>query len=287
MSVGAELRTNTAPKIATVVATVDYYIAVVLRDTGAYFFEKEITGSPVWIYTWRSLADATATLYPCIGVHQAWGAGNNVHEFLRVPDVLWLPTPKIYDTFTGANGTSLDAHASDSTGPDSQAAPSLTGVEESGDWDIQSNRANPDGAGLHVWEFGVANAFVELTVNGGTAGGPGIVLRFTDPSNFWYVQADRANNKFETHEVNASVDTVRANAAVVINNNTDYNIKTYCHGQGIAAYLNGNNRTGYGPATLNEGATKHGLFSDNTACEFDDFLLFSRNGEYGKLDTYL
>jgi len=88
ISVGAELRTNTSPKIADVVATRDYYIAVVLTAAGAYFFEKEITGSPVWIYTWRSLADATATLYPCIGVHQAWTAGNNTHEFLRVPDVL-------------------------------------------------------------------------------------------------------------------------------------------------------------------------------------------------------
>ena len=287
MSVGVELRTPTNQRIATVAATRDYYLAFVLKAAGAYVFIKEITGSPAWVFSWMSDANSTATLYSIIGVKNAWGAGNNESDLLRVPLDIWLPIPLIYDLFTGDNGTSLDAHGSDTAGPDSQPVGSLTGVEQSADWDIQTNRANPDGAGLHTWELGKANIFFFLKVNGGTAGGPGMVMRYTDMDNYWYLQADRANNRLEIHEVNATVDTVRANAAVAINDSTDYIISGYCHGQEIRCFIGGLNMIVYGSATLNQGATKHGLFSDNSDCKFDNLLVFARNGDYRDLYFYL
>ena len=287
MSVGIELRTPTNQRIGNVYADRDYYLAMVLKAAGAYVFIKEITGSPAWVFYWMSTANSTATLYAIIGVQNAWGAGNNEHEMLRVPLSTWLPTPLIYDLFTGANGTSLDAHGSDTAGPESQPVGSLTGVEQSGDWDIQSNRANPDGAGMHSWELGKANIFFFLKLNGGTAGGPGMLMRYTDTENYWYLQADRANNRLEIHEVNATVDTVRANAAVAINDSTDYVISGYCHAQSLRCFIDGLSAIAYGTAALNEGATKHGLFSDNSDCKFDNLLVFVRNGDYKTLDSFL
>jgi hypothetical protein len=287
MSVGIELRTPTNQRIGNVYADRDYYLAMVLKDAGAYVFIKEITGSPAWVFFWMSDADSTDPIYSIIGVQNAWVAGNNEHELLRVPLDLWLPTPLIYDLFTGDNGTSLDAHGSDTDGPDSQSVGSLTGVEQSAGWDIQANRANPDGAGLHSWELGKANIFFFLKVNGGTAGGPGMLMRYTDTDNYWYLQADRANNRLEIHEVNATVDTVRATAAVAINDSTDYIISGYCHAQSMRCFIDGLSTIAYGTAVLNEGATKHGLFSDNSDCKFDNLLVFARNGDYKDLDSFL
>lgn len=277
-SVGVDLRANSSTTFGSVGAAADYYFSIVLKTTGAYYFMKKITSTPIWKLMWMSFTDSTATLYPVIGVANAWGAGNNEHTLLRVPEDLWLPTPLLYETFTDDNGTSLDAHGSDVVGPDSQAVGSLTGVEQSGDWDIQSNRANSDGPGIHTWDVGKADIFADLVINGGAAGNPGLVFRFTDTGNYWYLQADRANNQLEIHEVNATVDTVRANVASTINDSTDYTLRVICEGQTVWGYKNGGSaKVLYGSAALNEGATKHGLFSDNAACEFDDLLILARN----------
>jgi hypothetical protein len=238
---------------------------------------KEITSTPIWKLMWTNLVDSTGTLHPIIGTTNLWGAGDNESELLRVPEALWLPTPLIYDTFTGSNGTSLDAHESNTTGPDSQDVGGLTGVEQSGDWDIQSNRANPDGAGIHTWDMSNADIFADLVVNGGAAGNPGLVLRFTDTSNYWYLQADRVNNQLELHEVAATVDTVRANAAATINDSTNYTLRVVSDGQKIEGWINQASHILYASAALNEGATRHGLFSDDSACEFDNLLVFARN----------
>jgi len=160
-------------------------------------------------------------------------------------------------------------------------------TEQSGDWDIQSNRANPDGAAIATADVGQADVVVDLVVNGGAAGQPGILLRFADTSNYWYLQADRANNQLELHEVNATVDTVRANTAVTINDSTDYTLRAICDGTTIDGFINGGNKISYASASLNSTATIHGLYSDNTACQFDDFTVFARDSGYSALDTYI
>ena len=277
---------NSALRLAPMIAARDYYFAIVLKTTGAYYFIKESTAYPNWVLLFMSTADATTPLYPTVGAHNAWGAGNNTHTLLRVPEDLWLPTPLMYNTFTGPNGTSLDAVASDATGPDGQVTPTEMCTEQAGNWDIQANRANPDGAGIATWGVGKADVVIDCVVNGGAAGQPGIVLRYTDANNYWYLQADRAANQLELHEMNGGVDTVRANVAAVINDNTDYTLTAVAHGQRITGCINKGSAIVYTLAALNEGVTVHGLWSDNTVCQFDNFLCFSRNGSY-ELDDFI
>ena len=260
-----------------------YYVGIVLRTAGTYYFIKGGAFTN-WTLLFPDNGTRSDDSYPMLS------AENNVCafdvDFIRVPVETWLPTPFAYETFTDDNGTSLDAHASDTSGPDSQPVTSQSWTEESGDWDIQSNKANPDGAGIATVDVGVADVLVELVVDGGAAEQPGIVLRFTDTSNYWYLQADRANNQLELHEVNATVDNVRANIAVTINDSTDYVLTAICYGTTITGYLDSSNYITYASASLNETATEHGLYSDNTACEFDNFLIFPRDIGYSSLDKF-
>lgn len=268
-------------------ASTFYYGIIVLRSAGAYLLIKGGSQYSNWTLLWYSSGTNNATLYLTASFTLTSSTDKEV-DFLRIPDETWLPTPLAYDTFTAANGTSLDAHNSDTSGPDSQTTPSESWTEESGDWDIQSNRANPDGAGIATVDVSKADVLVDCTVNGGAAGQPAICLRIADTANYWYLQADRANNQFELHEYNATVDTVRASAAVTFNDSTDYDLRGICDGQTINGFANGANKISYGSAALNENETEHGLYSDNTACEFDDFLVFDRGGgAYSDLDTYI
>lgn len=281
------INTNDAAGTIDLIAYSDatsYYCAVVLRTAGEYAYIKGGAFTN-WTLLWHTAVDNAATVYPS---HAAITAGMAAQsDFIRVPEDTWLPTPLAYDTFTGANGTSLDAHTSNTTGPDSQTVVGRAWTERSGDWDIQSNRANPDGAAIATVAGGLADVVVDCTVNGGAAGQPAICLRYADTSNYWFLQADRANNQFELHEYNATVDTVRANAAVVINDSTDYDLRAICDGQTIDGFLDGANKITYGTAALNETATIHGLYSDNTACQYDGFLIFARDVGYTQLDDYI
>jgi len=256
-------------------------VAVVLRSTGAYYFMKV---SDTWTLLWVGIKFSDATLY-FRSLFSANTYNYTLDEF-RLPKETWLPSPLAYTLFAGANGTSLDALDTLTAGPESQGCTARTWTEESGDWDIQSNKANPDGAGIATVDAGQADVIADLTVDGGTAGQPAICLRFTDTSNYWFLQADRANNQFELHEYNATVDTVRANAAVVFNDSTDYALRAICNGQTIDGWANSLNKISYGSAALNETETEHGLYADHTECEFDDFLVFARDIGYSRLNKF-
>jgi len=254
----------------------DYYFAIILRAAGAYYFVKEELQYPRWTLIFATDDTVATPLYPLIGVRNSWTAGENTSAFAGVPLETWLPIPLLYDTFTGANGTALDTTDSDTTGPDGQTTPSLTCVEQAGNWDIQANRANPDGAGIVTWDIGEADVMIDCIVNGGAAGQPGIVFRYADANNYWYLQADRAANQLELHEVNGGADNLRTSTAVVINDSTDYMLRVFAYGTQVYGYIDSENRISYALAWLNETSTLHGLYSDNAACEFDDLLIFAR-----------
>ena len=59
---------------------------------------------------------------------------------IRIPDVTMDIPCLAYDTFTASNGTSLDAHTSDTSGPDSQTVTGRSWTENVVDFEIQSNK---------------------------------------------------------------------------------------------------------------------------------------------------
>lgn len=228
-----------------------------------------------WTLLWRIDQTNTSVLYASVGILSTAGTLND----FRVPDqdLSDVLQPTALSTFDAPNGTSLNA-----------ITPEVGEVwtEQSGVWDIQSNRANPDGAAIATVDASIADLIVDCVVNGGTADNPAIVKRFSDTSNYWYLQADRANNQLELHEYNATIDTVRANAAVTINNSTDYDLRAIAYGQTIDGFIDAANKISYGSAALNETATIHGIRAENTVGQFDNFVIFPRTATiYDTLDA--
>jgi len=223
-----------------------------------------------WTMLWRSFNNNAGALYVERQDDKLAGTMDNI----RVPDVNLseVLTPVAFSAFYASNGTSLDAYQPDEGN---------VWVEQSGDWDIQTQRANPDGAGIATVETPYSDVMVLCIVNGGTGDQPAIVLRFSDTSNYWYVQADRANNQFELHEYNATVDTVRANAGVTINNSTDYDLQVSANGQTITGHLDNavGSRVSYASAALNETEKLHGIRAENTAGQFDNFHVHAKSGK--------
>lgn len=271
-----------SPTVAAYVASTDYQVAIILgghdsnktpwragQATASYLYGAAcfVKGGVFvdWTLLWRTAHNNTPTLY---GWFRPYNAAGTIDNF-RVPDVdlSEVLQPTALSTFTADNGTSLDA-----------ITPEVGGAwtEQSGDWDIQANKANPDGAAIATVDTVIANALVDCVVNGGVADQPAIVLRFLDTSNYWYLQADRANNQIELHEYNATVDTVRASAAIAINDSTDYDLRAIADAQTINGFLNTGGKISYALAALNETATVHGIRAENTAGRFDNFTIYSR-----------
>ncbi len=273
---------GTGRRVFDWVASTDYTFAVVL---GGY----DINGVPLtasddkanflfgaslyvkggvfttWTLLWKNPDLDTSTGFAAFGTFNAIG---DIDDF-RVPDrdLSDVLLSSALSTFTASNGTSLDAITP-------EVGPAWT--EESGNWDIQSNRANPDGAAIATVASGEADAVIDCIVNGGTSDNPAIVLRLSNTSNLWYLQADRANDLLELHEVNATVDTVRASAAVTIGDSTDFDLRAIADGQTIDGYLDTVNKISYALASLNETVENHGIRAETTLGQFDNFAVFAR-----------
>ena len=177
-------------------------------------------------------------------------------------------TTRVSDSFTDTDSTSLDAHTPDIGG---------SWVEENGQWDIQSNRANTTGSapGGNNWlasiDSGISDGVVSCVINLGANDEGGVLVRFTDTNHFWLIVIHESNNDFRLMENNAGW-TERDK--VVLSNiaaGTDYTIEITLNGATISATLDGGNQISYSLATFNQTATKHGLYGNPAAIKYDDF----------------
>jgi hypothetical protein len=275
---------------AVAYTTGEHRFAIVLRSSGAYYFMK---GSALsnWTLLWHSATDNTATVYINTG---NYNLSDNQLSAMRVPEATWLPTPLAYDTFTDSNGTSLDAHSSDSTGPDSQGCTSRSWTELTGNWDIQSNRAQapttgPGGAGARAFlETNEADIVLDCIFNvSGQQARP--LVRLTDVDNYWFLKCDTVADAITLTEYESGGGTARATVGVTIDASTDYDARIICDGNTIDCFLDGGNKITYGSATFNNTATKHGIGASNhnITAVFDNFTVFARDDGFSELDKYI
>ena len=203
----------------------------------------------------------------------------------RVPDadLSAVLQPNNLSTFTAANGTSLDA-----------ITPEVGSVwvEQSGNWDIQGNRANQVTATTATYatvDSGIADAIVDVVVNPAASDDLGLILRYTDTNNMWSVRAHSPTNTLYVIERNAGVETIRASTAVTFTGGTDYDLRAVIDGQQIDAFADGGNKTSYGSAALNETETVHGItgYAGGGNTQVDNFACYPRTSttydtEFGK-----
>lgn len=174
----------------------------------------------------------------------------------------------IYDTFTGANGTALTAHAPDIN------TPGGAWVQINGTWTIQSNRASVAGDGNVRIAAGVSNyslSVIAVAVSATSAAG--LTGRVQDSSNLWAIQIVNSTNVFRIAEVNGGVTTVRATTSVTISDGVSYTMAGTFNGATITATLDGANSLSYGSATFLQTDPDVGLRAGNDTCTFDDFTV--------------
>jgi len=231
-----------------------------------------------WNLAWRDKADNTTPLYAIASMLDGVGTVE-LPSGIPTADLSAVLQPVVDDTFTDANGTSLDAHVKEVGG---------AWTEQVGDWDIQGNKANPSGVDGQVdratMDAAESDVLLRVTCNVGqsvTSDKLGLILRWSDVNNYWFVWLEEIGDFLRLHEVNGGVTTLRAHVAATVNQNTAYDVVAIMDGQDFTAFLDGGNRVAYGSAALNETETEMGLRSKQSGAitnnnQFDNFHVHAR-----------
>lgn len=157
----------------------------------------------------------------------------------------------VEDSFTGANGTNLNGWT-----PDVTNTPGNTWAAVVESWRIVNNRARGTDylTAVMVIECGAADGTITMPTARG-ANNNGIVARYVDTSNYWYIRCSAAATAFAIVEVTAGTETVRA--SFNDNTNTPFTLTVTLSGNSIAANWNGHDLS-YSSSN-HASATKHGI----------------------------
>lgn len=183
------------------------------------------------------------------------------------------PPILLRDTFTGANGTQLNAHAPDVGGPWIVAANNLT---------IQNNQCVTPTATAEYFDVadsGQSNVTVKADVTFTTGAAlnvdhVGLVIRYQDYSNFWMLQAFAGSGGiFRLIEKKAGSFVVLAAGSWSPVIGTTYTLSVTASGTTLTGYVNGVS-TVTGTSADFQAATLCGLRLASTTLETaDNFLV--------------
>lgn len=194
-----EMRTADRPYIWTGNASVDIHMdqaasgafhewAVVLRNTGAFFFYRDnlAGGAGPWelkyvIDEWSGTSVGPGT--PFVNVNNVSDDMSWLVDNLQVPQTLWEPVPLLSDSFDRANNTDL-GNTDGAAHEEANGGAGITWNKVNGDWQISSNELQTLGAQpanpryLVNAEVGAADVFIDCRMSMGPAStntfGPGV-----------------------------------------------------------------------------------------------------------------
>lgn len=187
----------------------------------------------------------------------------------------------IIDTFSRDDSATLG-----STESDNGATPTPW-ITVEGDWEIINEEAVRTGGGnnrvMTVVDSGVSDAAVEVVLsnvpNAVNQAGVGLVFRYTDTSNFWYLHAD-PTRWYSLEKYEAGVHVQVATAPVVPADGDT--IRVLLDGPFISIYVNGELYASVNDS-FNEDAEMHGLkgtyWADETDASYDNFIITETLGQ--------
>ena len=263
----------------TVSIATAYQFVIVMRTTGSYYFIKGGAFTN-WTLMWVSSTGATASGIVTLANYNAVGTVDSI----RIPDVLWLPQPAVFDGFSRANGP---LGSSETTGPDSQGAPVRAWTANVGTWAIAGNMATcsvlAGGIGITTVDTATVNVVMQGPIT--RAGNEvGIILRYVDADNYIRAIHDGTNMKLIKRVATAETDVISvvvalgAGAAAVVADGTTFRL--YLNDAQVGA------TSTIADAALQTG-TRQGLYSTNTGNTMDAFLVMPRGGgAYSALDRW-
>jgi hypothetical protein len=168
-----------------------------------------------------------------------------------------------YDTFTDANGVSLDAHTPNKGSP---------WVEISGNFDIQSNRANTvskPGSPVFasaVVQTGISDCTVSAIFIPGTGNPVGIIVRQSDVNNFLCLVFSLTT--LYILRVQAGGGTILASGAITASAGVGAALEVTLSGTSISVTFDGT-VTLSTTSSFNQTATKHGIYSEEVGSSVD------------------
>lgn len=270
------------PTVATIAASTDYQLALVLRAVGAHFFVKGGAWTN-WTLIYSFSTASNTPVFPGIG-----GNATSVmtFDFIRVPSTFWLPTPLASDGFATAFGTTDGLGHAETSGAGSGGG-AVTWTQQVGTWTVASAKANAatlvGGIAIATVPTTTADVMVDVKITR-SAGAGGGVLRYTDANNYLYWNHDGTNCFLK--QVLAGVTTTLVTAAATYSANAVARLDAI----GAAGRLYYNNALVGTTASINAAltATAHGLYVTDTTVTLDDFVVRAKGvgNEYAVLDGF-
>ena len=269
--------------IDSVSLNVSYPIMLGLRASGEIF---AMLVSNNWLLMSIFGSNTTGTLYPTLNNHSAVCLAS----YLRIPADLWLPTPICSDGFGSTFGTTDGlGHAEGVSGGIGSGGGNVAWTQQVGAWANSAGKAAAatlsGGVAVATVPTPTADVFAKVKVTR-SAGSGGMVLRWTDSSNYLYAE-HAGTNAYLKQVLSGSTTTLITAAA------------TYSAGAELVADLNGvngrlywNNALVGSTGSINSGltATLHGLRSTDTGgIQLDDLCIYAKGtgGEYNLLNRYV
>jgi len=171
------------------------------------------------------------------------------------------PTAIVKDSFIDTNATSLASHS-----PDIQYNGGWVQTDPTSFY-IQSNTLQPNrytDKDLAYLETGISDFTITATVtpfnSGGNRGDPGILFRYTDTSNYWYLYPESDGPIFVINKYVAGVaTTMMIMKSFPMSSGGKLNVRIDGIGENIIFYINGVEIVTV-TDSFNQTATKHGVY---------------------------
>lgn len=161
----------------------------------------------------------------------------------------------IYDQFDG------DGALGGRT-PDTTNIPGNTWTDQSGIGVTESSAAKPYGDGARAFiQSGESNVILEANVVPNRAADAvvcGLMFRYSDNNNYWYVGGVVATQRFELWVREGGNDTLMDDVSATFSLGVTYALKVTANGTSITATLDGGNELSV-TSSFNQSATIHGL----------------------------
>ena len=177
-----------------------------------------------------------------------------------------FPLDIIFDQFTDANGSSIDAHV-----PDKDAIGGGWSEAAGTNWAINSNKLAGTGAGgdIVIIDSGQANIYVQATLNGDGNNGPGLVFRYISATDNWLSQLNFVSDEIQLYENTGSYQLRKSVDTGAISNTTDYVLRISVGDDDIFHMLLDGDEKGTHEASANNAATIVGIRGDSMI--YNDF----------------
>jgi hypothetical protein len=161
------------------------------------------------------------------------------------------PATLLSASFTAADATALTAYT-----PEVGSA----GTHNQGTWQISGNKAIPGSAAdgdIVTWD--ATSADIDLTVDVAHLNQyPGVVFRFTDLDNYWFVNIE-TGTVARLIERSGGSNTDRGSGAISMTDSVEYPIRVVAAGASITVYVDGVEEVTYGSAATGLAATRVGF----------------------------